>query len=770
MIESISLSKTATYGDQPEVLGPLRRVNFIFGTNGTGKTTISRVIADGAGYAQCGVSWKDGRPLRALVYNRDFVERNFGGSELKGVFTLGEKQVKAQEEIKLKKEEADGYKEKVANLKRTLEGDDSASGKRGDLAQLEASFQERCWEAYGKHKERLSQAFEGFRNSKKDFKTKVLLEAGSNKSSTVPLDDLHKRAETIFGKTLTEAAVVPDVSFALLLGYETDPIIKTRVIGKEDVNIADMIKKLGNSDWVREGRSYYEANEGYCPFCQQKTDEAFEKSLSEYFNESFERDSKAIALLLDNYKTEAARVLQDLRQVFEAPSKFLDVEKFRGERDFLEAKLRLNTQQLIKKSKEPSQLFELESVGNITAAIEGLIADANRKVAEHNALVKNIGKEKAKLVSEVWKHLVDVDLGAVYAEYKTKKAELDGAIKYIEGRMESFSQEARTREAAIRELEKQTTSVKPTIDAINSLLASFGFHGFALAMADDGKSYKLVREDKSDAKQTLSEGEKTFVTFLYFYHLLKGSDTESGINTDRVVVFDDPVSSLDSEILFIVGSLIKKVFDETRNRSSLIKQVFVLTHNVYFHKEVSFNNTRADKALKDETFWVVRKPAKHSKLEQHDKNPIQTSYELLWSEVKNPKPSLLTIQNVMRRILENYFKFFGGIEPREICANLPGKDQMICSSLLSWVNDGSHYAQDDIFVSLDQGAVGGYLKVFQLIFKLSGHEAHYKMMMGDAYTELGDISPAETSTSVVVRLPHESTENSLAKGLSMESA
>lgn len=746
MIETISLSKTATYGEQPEVLGPLKRVNFIFGTNGTGKTTIGRVIASCTGYASCGVVWKDGQPIQTLVYNRDFVELNFSQpAELKGVFTLGEQQLKAQEDINKQKQEADSYKSKVSNLKTVLDGADDISGKRGELATLEDSFQEQCWGGYGKHKGRLSLAFEGFRNSKKDFKTKVLREEETNASLTVPLDELHKRAETIFGEALLEVSVVPDVLFAVLLGYETDPIIKTRVIGKEDVNIAEMVKKLGNSDWVREGRNFYDVNDRVCPFCQQKTDEAFEKSLSEYFNDSFERDSTAIALLLNNYQTEIDRVLQELGNILAAPSKFLDVDKLRGERDLLEAKLRLNVQQLIKKSKEPSQVFELESVGNIAAAIEGLIADANKKVAEHNALVKNIGKEKAKLIAEVWKHLIEVDLRASYAHYKAKKAELEGTIKTIEEKVETFSQEIRSREAAIRELEKHTTSVKPTIDGINSLLASFGFHGFSLAMADNGTSYKLVREDKSDAKDTLSEGEKTFVTFLYFYHLLKGSDMESGITTDRVVVFDDPVSSLDSEILFIVGSLVKKVFDEARCGRSLIKQVFVLTHNVYFHKEVSFNNSRTDKSLKDETFWVVRRLAKHSKLERHEGNPIQTSYELLWSEVKNPNPSLLTIQNVMRRILENYFKFFGGIEPRDVCSRLGGKDQMVCNTLLSWVNDGSHYAQDDIYVSLNQGAVQGYLKVFHLIFNLSGHEAHYKMMMGDAYVELEDLVRAETA-------------------------
>lgn len=404
----------------------------------------------------------------------------------------------------------------------------------------------------------------------------------------------------------------------------------------------------------------------------------------------------------------------------------------------LEAKLQLNVQQLIKKSKEPSQIFELEPVGDIINAIEALVSDANTKTIAHNTLVKNIDNEKKKLISEVWKHLIEVDLHELYTYYKTKKLELEHTIETIGKRVREFNDEIRLREAAIRELEKQTTSVKPTIDDINTLLDSFGFHGFSLALADDDMSYKLVREDESEAKDTLSEGEKTFVTFLYFYHLLKGSNTESGITADRVVVFDDPVSSLDSEILFIVGSLIKNVFDEARNRFSPVKQVFVLTHNVYFHKEVSFHKSRSDKALKDETFWVVRKPDGCSKFEKYDGNPIKTSYELLWSEVRSPSPSLLTIQNVMRRILENYFKFFGGVDPRDVCSQLQGKEQMICNSLLSWVNDGSHYAHDDLYVSLDQGTVQSYLEVFHQIFVLAGHEAHYRMMMGDAYVELKD--------------------------------
>ncbi|ELQ6614551.1 AAA family ATPase, partial [Escherichia coli] len=209
--------------------------------------------------------------------------------------------------------------------------------------------------------------------------------------------------------------------------------------------------------------------------------------------------------------------------------------------------------------------------------------------------------------------------------------------------------------------ESKRTSVTPTITAINKILLSFGFKNFSLAPTSDSFSYRIVRENGDNALSTLSEGEKTFITFLYFYNLIKGSNSTSGVMNDRVVVFDDPISSLDSDILFIVSSLMKKLIKDIRDNNGRIKQVFFLTHNIYFHKELTFDmNRNLDTARPDETFWVIRKKDKLSFIESHACNPIKTSYDLLWSEIRRPDINCTTVQNTMRRILENYFKILGG--------------------------------------------------------------------------------------------------------------
>lgn len=738
MIDSIQIGGIATFDNAPEALTGLTDFNFVFGSNGTGKTTITRVIADEGKFPSCRISWKGGTKLEPLVYNRDFITKNFNQStELKGIFTLGEKHVDTLNKIKTAKEELDKLTDKIKNLTLGLQGADGTGGKKSELAALDAEFKTKCWAQKRRHDLKFSGAFEGLRNNAENFKAKVLEESTSNSAKLESLADLEKRSELVFGPTPTVENSIVAAGMTNILAHEANTILKKRVIGKEDVDIAEMIKKLGNSDWVREGRAFYEVNDKKCPFCQQSTTGAFAKSLNDYFDEIFAKDSKAIDEVGTNYKADSERIQQQLATIIAAPSKFLDVEKLKAEKALLDSKVTINIQRLATKKKEPSRVVELESLSNVAAELKTLVDAANALITRHNKMVANLAHEKRELTAQVWKYLLEVELKTELAAYETKRGGLNKAIDAMDDQVASATKEKNAKAAEIRALEKQTTSTQPTINGINDILASFGFRSFSIAKAAKDNCYKLVRLDGTDAKDTLSEGEQSFVTFLYFYHLLKGSDSESGMTTDRVVVFDDPVSSLDSDILFIVGSLIKRLFEEVKAGTGHIKQIFVFTHNVYFHKEVTFNSRRPSNGkLNNETFWVVRKSGLVSKLESHTSNPIKTSYELLWAELRRPDRSNLTIQNTMRRILENYFKILGGIEPETICGMFEGKEKQICKSLFSWVNAGSHYALDDLYISIDASTVETYIKVFSSIFEKSDHLAHYKMMMADAYVDV----------------------------------
>ena len=66
----------------------------------------------------------------------------------------------------------------------------------------------------------------------------------------------------------------------------------------------------------------------------------------------------------------------------------------------------------------------------------------------------------------------------------------------------------------INELEKNITSITPTINEINRLLQGFGFTNFMIREVPHEKNqYQIVRENGEIATSTLSEGERTFITF-----------------------------------------------------------------------------------------------------------------------------------------------------------------------------------------------------------------------------------------------------------------
>ncbi len=91
MIETISIKKVASYDNGGIQLNNLKKINFIYGANGSGKTTISNFAADQTNgeYSSCSLEWMHGQKLNSLVYNKKFRENNFGKGKIEGVFTLG---------------------------------------------------------------------------------------------------------------------------------------------------------------------------------------------------------------------------------------------------------------------------------------------------------------------------------------------------------------------------------------------------------------------------------------------------------------------------------------------------------------------------------------------------------------------------------------------------------------------------------------------------------------------------------------------------------
>ncbi len=157
MIKTIKLAGVASYGSDPETLAELEELNFFYGANGSGKTTISRVIASPEKYSTCLVEWEQGNERRPVVYNRDFISENFDQSiQLRGVFTLGSEHKVTLESIRSEKEAVDGVQTKIRGLKNTLEGEGGVGGKKGELAELEAEFSATCWAQKQKHDGKLS--------------------------------------------------------------------------------------------------------------------------------------------------------------------------------------------------------------------------------------------------------------------------------------------------------------------------------------------------------------------------------------------------------------------------------------------------------------------------------------------------------------------------------------------------------------------------------------------------------------------------------------
>jgi len=436
-ISQISLKKVATFDENGASFENLNSINFIYGANGSGKTTTSSFLKNLAEngiedkFANSKIAWYNNESLKIEVYNKQFKEEQLRNSQVKGIFTLGKKTNENLEKIESKKESINKENEKKIKNEASLQVLTQKKEKE------EKDFADRCWEKlYKKNEEDFKETLEGFKRKEK-FKEKILKEFENdkyNQSEIVGLEKLKEKIEIVFGENQTELALLEcnltDFDF-----IENHSIWEQKIVGSGDAAIADLIKRLSNEDWVAQGREYIKDN-SICPFCQKETiTEEFKKQLESYFDTSYQESIETIKEKMEDYASRTAGALERLDKIVETEQKNqqtkLDTENLKIIIETLRSKINGNQQKMLDKSKEMSRNFKLDSTKNEIDAIKDLIKKANEQIANYNEMIKDIEKQKKSCKEQTWKFLVN-EFKSDIQEYNKKYCGLEKGINNLE--------------------------------------------------------------------------------------------------------------------------------------------------------------------------------------------------------------------------------------------------------------------------------------------------------------------------------------------------
>lgn len=582
------------------------------------------------------------------------------------------------------------------------------------------------------------EAFSGYRNSKDKFVEQLLLRYHNYEKTDLSKDELIKKAGVLYSSKPEKCDLinfaVNDIAREVRV-IEEDTIWDKVVVGNQDVPISKLIEFLDNSDWVNQGQKYIQENE-ICPFCQNKTITGeLQTQFKLFFSGEYEENINYIKSIVKKYQNLYTQLLEQLNILLFKENSIsigkLNAENFTTHRDLLKNIFDSNILEMSTKENEAGRKISLQLTDSNIDDLKIMIHNANIEITNHNRMVDNYNTEKTQLTKNVWSFVL-TENETMISSYLDTLDSFDKAIKGISTVVENKKIELEQLNEKIVEDGKNITSIQPTVDEINRSLTAYGFTNFKIvASQEQASAYQICRDNGTPATNTLSEGEETFITFLYFMQLAKGATEISDIAKKRVLILDDPICSLDSTVLYIVSSIVKNLLHKIRNGESDVTQAFILTHNVFFHKEASFIDNRT-KAINNVHYWIINKDNNISRIKAYGvNNPIKTSYELLWNELKtNTDYSKINTQNTMRRIIENYFSMIGkSINDELIKSFNTMEEQMICRALISWINDGSHSINDDLYIDSYTDSVERYKEIFKAIFVNMGHEAHYNMMM-----------------------------------------
>ncbi len=720
MITKINMKKVNCYKN-PASLTTDKKINLIYGLNGTGKSTLSNYLYDRTypNFVDCSIEGLTDDEI--LVYNQHFIRDYFYQSEsLKGIFTLSKENKEAEEKAILAQLEI-VRKDKDKTTKST-----AITSTTNDLDTKRENAETKTWEIKKKFAgddRILEYCLDNLKGKRETLYNYLASVVKTEHEPTKTIDQLKKEVDAIQGNTANKYDLLPKINIDNRQ-IESTLIFSKSIIGNENSTVAELIKKLKNSDWIKEGIKFISQDtddiKQLCPFCQERTITAtLIENIKNYFDEVYENDINELKTALSAYDANNQAIPK--KEVYDT-NLFIKANKSNFENLYNAVVYCLsdNKEKIAEKIKTPSQLIVLKNSSQVINDFNGLVDEINILITEHNAKIQNREATLITIKQQFWTCMrwkYDQTISA----FQNDKTIIEKKLKNLKDEIIKIDDDITAQKLIIIDQQKKTINIDEAIANINDGLIELGIDGFHIEKHKD-VLYKIVRTEQCENTfETLSEGEKMIISFLYFRELCKGKRSASSVASKKIVVIDDPISSLSHIYIFNIGLMIKNDFFN----SPQYEQVFLLTHSLYFFYEMT--NPNYVKRKDDQKLFRLSKNIDGSQIIEMKYEEIQNDYHSYWFIIKDDKQPPALTANCMRNIIEYFFNF---IEKRDLnnVFQKPELKAIQYQAFYRYINRESHSLGQNIF-DIKEFNYSDFKEAFRLVFMSSGYEEHYKKMM-----------------------------------------
>ena len=429
-------------------------------------------------------------------------------------------------------------------------------------------------------------------------------------------------------------------------------------------------------------------------------------------------DISTLKSLEESYRT-AIENMHDISQYVNhesAEDSKVELEKLYSDCiQVLHANLR-NIQDKIKNPRIEKVLEDSEPIFNkFNEALECI----NVKIRQHNKKITDREAYLKTLKTQFWE-LMRWQYDQTISRYSRDGQETNAKLTKLGEERGLIENEITVEKETISAAQKETVNIEQAIENINTRLLDIGIEDFSIKKHSESL-YRVVRRNQiDDAFHTLSEGEKMIISFLYFCELSLGRLSADETAVHRIAVIDDPISSLSHVYIFNVGQLIRRLFFQ----SGRFKQVFVLTHSLYFFYELTDTNRERRKATQ-KLFRMVKNSAGSQILDMKYEE-IQNDYQAFWGIVNDPSQPPALLANCMRNIVEYFFNF---VKKRDLnnVFQMPELQDTKYQAFCRYVNRESHSVGQNI-LDIKEFDYSTFREGLRLLFEKTGYLDHYNEM------------------------------------------